>query len=113
MLRALDVEAIALQDKYPGNTDDSVFLADLKNGAFDVFISNNTEQRRIPHERRLLKESGIISLYFNPFWSKMLLWEQATWIVTKWPKIEGFCEGTAKGTCADLQANGTARYFQL
>lgn len=87
MLRALDVEAIALQDKYPGNTDDSVFLADLKNGAFDVFISNNTEQRRIPHERRLLKESGIISLYFNPFWSKMLLWEQATWIVTKWPKI--------------------------
>ena len=113
MLRAVEVDATALRERYPENTDDSIFLEDLKNGEFDVFISNNTEQRRIPQERRLLKEAGVISLYFNPFWGKLKFWDQAVWCMARCKKIEGFCEGTAKGTCADLQANGTAKYFNL
>lgn len=113
MLKALDIDATALRDVFDPKTVDVVFLSELKNDGYDVLISNNTEQRKIPQEKRALKESGIISLYFNPFWSKMKFWDQATWLVQKWPQIEGFCRGTAKGTCADLQRNGKASLFNL
>lgn len=113
MLKALDEDVVALRDEYPPDTKDSIFLRDLRGGKFDVLISNNTEQRKIPQEKRLLKEAGIISLYFNPFWSDLGFWDQAIWLLKNWRKIRGFCEGCAKGTCADLQQNGTARVFHL
>jgi len=106
MLKSLGIDAIALKDVYPGSTEDVKLLTDMKDGRYDVFISNNTEQRKIPQERHALKESGVTSLYFNPFWGKMVFWDQATWLVKHWPKIDGYCRGTAKGTCADLQQNG-------
>lgn len=113
MLSALGVEAVHLRDVYPPDTKDVVFLADLAKGEFDVFISNNSSQRRIPQEAALVKSAGIICLYFNPFWGRMKLWEQAHWLVKNWPKIDGFCLGAAKGTTADLQANGKASPFKL
>ena len=102
----------ALKDAYPSDTDDVVFLRDMKDGKYDVFISNNTEQRRIPDEKKALQRGWRHLAVFQSILGQDAFWDQATWIVKKWPQIEGFCRGTAKGTCADLQQNGTARYFQ-
>jgi hypothetical protein len=66
MLKALGIDAAHLRDIYPANTKDVVFLADLKTAGFDVFISNNSDQRRIPQESALVKASGVTCLYFNP-----------------------------------------------
>ena len=113
MLRALEVNATALREKYAPSAKDDEFLRDLKNGEFDVLISHNTKQRTNPLERRLLKESGVTSLYIGPFWGSLGFWAQATWLVKHWPTIEGFVKGVAKGACADIYQNGRARPYNL
>ncbi len=114
MLRALDVDAVALRSVMPANTRDQDFLADLRTKyGVDVFISNNTAQRTNPIERVLLKQSGVISLYFNPFWGKLGKWPQAKWLVSHWQQIDGFAKGVAAGTCADLLQNGRSRTYNL
>lgn len=114
MLRALDVDIYALRDKMPPDTLDKDFLGDLKSKhEIDVFISNNTAQRTNEVEARLLRASGVTSLYFSPFWSRMRLWDQAKWLVKHWELIDGFCRGAAHGTCADLNQNGRARTYNF
>lgn len=113
MLRALGVDIIALKERYPADTKDLVFLRDFKNGDIDVFISNNTAQRTNPIEATLLKEANVTSIYFRPFWSKLVFWEQAKWLIWRWPMIDGFVGGVAKGTCADVQQNGRATVYPL
>ena len=43
MLRALDVDVTGLRERWPSNTPDQEFLAALKHGEFDVYISHNTK----------------------------------------------------------------------
>ena len=114
MLVSLGVEIVALRDCIPSDTQDCDFLADLKkvHGA-DVFISNNTAQRTNPIESRLLKQSGVTSLYFMPFWSKLKFWPQAQWLLNHWEMLDGFAAGAAAGTCADIQSNRRCRTFHL
>lgn len=114
MLRALEVDVVALREVMPAHTKDPGFLADLRTKyAIDVFVSNDTSQRTNPIERALLKQSGVISLYFNPFWGKLKFWPQARWLVNHWEKIDGFTKGVAQGTCANLQQNGKSQIYPL
>jgi hypothetical protein len=113
MLRALDVDVLALREKWAADTKDSVFLAELKGSEFDVFISKNIRQRTVPQERQLLQASGVTSLYLNPFWDGLGFWKQAALLTKNWPDIEDFCRIVAKGTCADLQQNGRIKTFHL
>jgi hypothetical protein len=114
MLRALDVDIVALRELYTADTKDPQFLGELKRKhGVDVFISNDTSQRTNPVEAKLLIESGVTSLYFNPFWSKKKFWDQAKWLITRWEKIEGFVRGATAGTCADLQESGRSRIYRF
>jgi hypothetical protein len=114
MLRALDVDIVALRNEMPSNTADVDFLGNLRTRyEIDVFVSGNTKQRTNPIERQLLKASGVTSLYFNPFFEKMGFWRQAAWLVNRWPTIDGFAKGVSLGTCADVQQNGRATIFPL
>ena len=114
MLRALGVNVVALREVMPANTKDRDFLGDLKRKyGVDVFISNNTAQRTNEVEARLLKESGVTSLYFNPFWNKLKKWPAARWLINKWENIENYASSAAPGSCADIQQNGRMRAFNL
>ncbi|MDX1969310.1 MAG: hypothetical protein SFV23_19190 [Planctomycetaceae bacterium] len=114
MLRALDVEVVALRDVMPASTPDKEFLGELKRKyGVDVFISNNTAQRTNQFEARLLRSSGVTSLYFGPFWSRLQFWDQAKWLVKHWEQIDGFCRGATQGTCADLKQNGRASIYNF
>lgn len=114
MLGALEVEIFALRDKLPQDTKDVDFLGDLRSKhGVDVFISANTAQRVNRIEARLLRQSGVTSLYLGPFWGKMRFWDQAKWLVKHWEQNDGFCRGAAQGACADLQQNGRARHYAL
>lgn len=112
MLDALDVEVVALRDEFPPDTKDPVFLAALK-GTDTVLVSANGAMRTNAIERKLLREANIISLYLGPFWGKMKFWQQAEWLVRRWPTIQGFAEGVTKGTCAEIKQNGKATIYPL
>jgi hypothetical protein len=112
MLAALGVDIEAIRDEFPAAVKDPVFLEKFK-GRDIVFISHNTKQTTNPIESKLLKKANITTLYLAPFWSKMVFWDQAVWLVRHWPKIDGFAKGAAKGTCAEIKHNGKSLIFQL
>jgi hypothetical protein len=40
------------------------------------------------------------------FWSKLEFWQQAAWLVARWPQMQEFAEGSPLGTCGKLQQRG-------
>src|SRR5687767_6110672 len=112
MLKALDVDAVALREEYPPSITDEDLFAALR-GSDRVFITADTSQTTRSHEARALIQAGVTALFFGRFWGKMILWQQARWLVTKWLKIDAFASSVAKGTCAEIQQNGKARIFHF
>lgn len=78
-----------------------------------VFVSLDLNQLATANERYELKRCGCTAIYFAPFFGKRGFWDQATWIVQRWPMIEGFVGGAERGTVAEIQQNGRARVRTL
>ena len=112
MLRALDVDAVALREEFAEDTKD-VSLFEKLSGRNVAFISTDTSQMTREQEARALKDAGITVLYLGPFFQHMRFWDQAVWLVRRWKVIEGFTEGVAQGTCAEIKQNGKAVVYQL
>ena len=112
MLIALDVDAVALRHELPEDTKDPGLLRRLKNRKL-IFISNDKSQLTREIEARLLKESKVTAIYFEPFWSKMDFWQQATWLVKNWPKIEQFSNSVDFGTCGRMRQGGRIQVFNI
>lgn len=112
MLRALGKDAWAVSEKYPANIQDIDLFAKIK-GQQLVFVTTDTHQRTRKAEAIALRNSGVTALFFGPFFPKMVFWPQAAWLVSRWPKIEGFIGGVSLGTCADVSQNGKSKPFVL
>ncbi len=112
MLRALDVRVRVLREEFPEDISDVDLFAGL-HGKDNVFLTGDQRIRRREAEAKALRQCRITALFLGPFWSKMNRWEQAVWLVTKWPKIDGFASNVAQGTCAELKRNGKALPFSL
>lgn len=112
MLAALGVDALALRDEFPQNIKDEELFPKL-HGRNLVFVSGDIRIRTRLAEAKALHDCGITALFLARFWGKMKFWEQATWLVAKWPRIDGFAANVAPGTCAMIKQNGTSEVFQL
>lgn len=112
MLRALDVDVIALREEYPVDTDD-VPLFSIVASQDRVFVSTDTSQLTREHEARALKQAGITAIYFGRFYERMKLWDQAVWVLTKWRKIDDFAQNATKGTAAEIRQNGSPMIYPM
>jgi len=112
MLRALGVDAVALREHLPEDIDDTPLFQQLA-GIDCVFVANDMKQLTREGEAAELKKAKITAIYFGPFWSKLKFWDQAVWLITKWPTIEGFVEGVERGTIAEIKRNGKASIYHL
>lgn len=113
MLRALGVDAVALRHEMDANTDDLTLLETLSKTTDTVLVSLDRAQTRVPVEASALKSANITALYFGRFWSRKELWDQAIWLVRRWKQIEGFAEGTERGTVAVVKENGRAQSISI
>ena len=112
MLKALDVDAIALRSQFAESIKDVDLFEQLR-GSASVFISCDLSQRSSHLEAKALKESGVTALYFGPFWQKMSFWEQAAWLVAHWVRIDNLASGVVQGSFAEIKRNGKATFFPL
>ncbi len=112
MLAALDVDATALRDEFDASIKD-VDLFPKLHGRNLVFVSGDIRIRTRLAEAQALHSCGVTALFFDRFWGKMTFWQQASWLVAKWPKVNGFASGVTLGTCAMIRQNGTSDVFQL
>jgi hypothetical protein len=111
-LQALGVDAESLRDRFPEDIKDIPLFQQLK-GSGVVYISADTSQATRYLEARALKEAGVTSLFFGPFWGKKSFWLQASWLISRWTIIDGFANGVQPGTCAEIKENGKAEVFHL
>ena len=113
MLAALEeFEVVALRDKFSQDIGD-VELFHALAGTGYVFVTCDDRQKSRQCEARALQEAGLTALWLGPFWSKLMFWDQAKWIITRWPVIHGYVQGVAPGTCAEVKQNGKSRPFSL
>ena len=112
MLRALEVDAMALREEHAQDIKD-VPLFRLLAGQDVIWVTTDTKQKTRIGEARALKDAGITALFFGPFFPKKQFWDQAVWVVRQWPKIEQFAEEAPQGTCAEIRHNGKALIYPL
>ncbi len=113
MLAALEeFEAVALRDRFAPNIEDIPLFEALAGSGF-VFITSDGRQRFREAEARALHKSGMIALWLGPFWDKKSFWDQARWIINRWPVVDGYVKGVAPGTCAEVKENEKSRPFSL
>ena len=112
MLRALEVDAAALREEFPVDIKDIQLFQNL-HGQQIVFISTDTSQLTRENEARALGQAGVTALHIGPFFQRMHLWDQAVWLIRRWPLISGFASGVALGTAAEIKQNGRAQLHKL
>lgn len=113
MLAALEeFEVVALRDMFAPNIEDVDLFPALKGSGF-VFVTSDDRQKTREGEAKALRESGLTALWLGPFWSKKQFWDQARWIINRWPVIDGYVKGVAEGTCAQVKENGRSMPFNL
>lgn len=107
MLCALGEAVVALREEYREDIADTELFSQLR-GQNVVFVSTDRRQLRREVEGRALKQAGITALYFGPFFDRKNLWEQAAWVVTRWPMIKDFAESADAGAVAEISQKGKA-----
>lgn len=112
MLNALGMEAVALREIFPADLDDVALFGKLR-GSGMVFITADDRQKTRRHEARALKEAGLMALWFGRSWTRKKFWDQAVWIIRRWPMIDAFARSVVTGTCAEIKENGRAMAFVL
>lgn len=94
MLRALEVEATPLVERFAANTSDEVFLPQI--GDFDILLSHDRKQTTRVRELIAFRASGVTGLYLERFWGRLEFWGQALWLVRFWPTIDAFAVADGK-----------------
>lgn len=80
-------EVLALRDRFPTNTPDSVWIPEIGKEGW-IVISRDQNQRRRDLEHAALKTSGSRVLYVRYGGKPDLLFADAARIIKNWPKIE-------------------------
>lgn len=112
MLAALEVDAMSLREHFSDNIKDVPLFEQLR-GSQVVFVSCDLSQTTRQAEAKALKACGVTAIYFAPFWGKLLFWDQAVWLVRRWPRIDDFTNSVTRGTFAEIKQNGKAMPFTL
>jgi predicted nuclease of predicted toxin-antitoxin system len=110
MLAALGVDVLAVRH-VPALGEDAGDMEILRwlRGRECVLISGDRHIRSRPLEVTALRESRVTALFLDRFWSKQSFWQQAAWLVARWPLIEQFASSALPATCGVIQQRGRIR----
>jgi predicted nuclease of predicted toxin-antitoxin system len=110
LLAALGVDVVSVRDVEDLGEDASdMEILHWLTGRERVFVTADKHIRSRPAEVAALKESHVTALFLERFWSKLDFWQQAAWLVARWPQIDQFASGASPGTCASIQQRGRIR----
>lgn len=112
MLTALGVEVKVLREEFPDSVKDVEYLPRLRDTGW-ILITADKHILTRRAEAKALKESSVTALFFGAYWSKMNTWDQATWLMRHWPKIEAFVANHDPGTIAGVQQNGSVNIIKI
>jgi len=86
LTRSQGIEIVHLKDRFPTNTPDPVWIAEIAAEGF-VIISGDPRISRNPANRAAWLESGMTAFFFGDGWASKKLMVQAAELVRWWPTI--------------------------
>lgn len=105
ILKLLGVQAKTLRDEFGASIPDVDYLNRLR-GTGWVLVTADRHILRRRFEREALRASGVTALFFEPFWLKLDIWAQVSWLTKRWPEIDQFVAGRVPGALIRVSQRG-------
>ena len=97
-------EVIALRDRFPVNTPDTIWIPEAGRNEW-IVISRDQNQRRRESEHQALRDNNVIALYVRSGSKPELLFADAARLIKNWPKIQSWGLSAKPGTLARLSTD--------
>lgn len=104
-LKALGVDVVHLRDELPQKTDDEVWIPHAAQRNY-ICVTDDHYIRRRPAEREVRRKHGLRSVFLPAGLPRCPLWDQATKVISWWPKIEDWGSRARAGDCILVSIHG-------
>jgi hypothetical protein len=101
-------EVTALRDAFNENTPDKEWLGVL-GAEGGVLVTADSRILTRPQEAAILKQLKITSFFLGPFFMRTRFWDQAVWMVRRWPDFKNAARMMEQGTCLTVPQRGKMR----
>jgi hypothetical protein len=99
-------QVIHLKDKFPGNTEDVVWMRALAREPDLVIVTADIRISRNPHEVKAWKEAGHTIFFLKPGWTDLTFWEQANKFTKCFPDLITEAVRAERGSAFIITVNG-------
>ncbi len=96
-LKCLGVEATHLQEHFPADTEDTVWIPHLRKHGW-ILITADSKMRKRPAEAIALREENVVAVFLMKEYPSKPKFEQASWIFKHWPAVEKEATHASPGT---------------
>lgn len=90
----------------PAKTD-VPWLKKFADAGGKVVITADKKMRGKPHERKALKDLGLITFFFNPLWNHLKYFDKLGIFIRWWPHIVEKIETSKPGQCWEIPLSPT------
>lgn len=105
ILRALEADVLHLRDEFPPNTLDEDWIPTAgERGWMVVTADEGLYRNRL--QREALRQNHVSVLFLPDGFLKKGRWEQAAWIVARWPKIDAQVQALVRPCLVRVTDNG-------
>lgn len=101
-----DHQVIHLKDKFPGDTEDIMWMTALGSERDLVIVTADVRIRRNPHEVKAWTAAGHTIFFLKPGWTDLTFWEQANKFTKCFPDLIKEAEGAKPGSAFMVTVNG-------
>jgi hypothetical protein len=95
-----------LKDKFPGNTEDEVWMKSLASEDEWIIVTADVRISRNPHEVRAWKQAGHTVFFLKPGWTDLTFWAQANKFTRCFPQIIDEALKADRGAAFIVTVNG-------
>lgn len=88
---------VHLKDRFPAETPDVEWMAQLADEPGWIILSADTAISRNPHEVEAWKKAGHPIFFFKPAWIHQRFWEQAARLCHLFPEIIKYAQRAGQG----------------
>ena len=104
-LKANGEDVTHLQDEFPQNTPDTVWLPEIGQRQW-IIVTLDRKITRRPAERLALDEANVTAVFIHKGFFQMRAQEQLWWITVRWSIIKTAATGAEQGTKLSLTMDG-------
>ncbi|MBI4602754.1 MAG: hypothetical protein HY721_12425 [Planctomycetes bacterium] len=110
-LKALDGESEIshLRDLFPENASEEAWIKGLVSSGGDWVIVTIDQVWRVPQQRKVLRDSGFVTVWLSKGWGNQRLMLQAARLIAVWDGVKDAVRDARRGDWFELPFSGRIR----